>query len=326
MYDQLNIFDITLPDFKIDKPIRLIELFAGIGSQAMALRDLGADFEHYRAVELDRFAIRSYNAIHGTNFRTSDITKLSGRDLGIVDTGSYCYIMTYSFPCQDLSVAGKQKGMARGGGTRSGLLWEVERLLNECGELPQVLLMENVPQVHSKTNMPDFRKWMDFLKGKGYSNYWQDLNAKDYGVAQNRSRCFMVSLLGSFNYKFPSPFPLEKKMKDYLEDDVGEGFYILTEKAGKLVDELIKNGTLDPKHDFVMEGNFNQRGKVHGEGSICRTIFGGGHAGNEPKVCIDLTDKEPSEKKVCSCITAKDRGISNRRSEGNGVVEWKKED
>lgn len=115
MYDQLNIFDITLPDFKIDKPIRLIELFAGIGSQAMALRDLGADFEHYRAVELDRFAIRSYNAIHGTNFRTSDITKLSGRDLGIVDTGSYCYIMTYSFPCQDLSVAGKQKGMARGG-------------------------------------------------------------------------------------------------------------------------------------------------------------------------------------------------------------------
>ena len=155
MYDQLNIFDITLPDFKIDKPIRLIELFAGIGSQAMALRDLGADFEHYRAVELDRFAIRSYNAIHGTNFRTSDITKLSGRDLGIVDTGSYCYIMTYSFPCQDLSVAGKQKGMAKGGGTRSGLLWEVERLLNECGELPQVLLMENVPQVHSKTNMPD---------------------------------------------------------------------------------------------------------------------------------------------------------------------------
>lgn len=97
-------------------------------------------------------------------------------------------------------------------------------------------------------------------------------------------------------------------MKDYLEDDVGEGFYILTEKAGKLVDELIKNGTLDPKHDFEMDGNFNQRGKVHGEGSICRTIFGGGHAGNEPKVCIDLTDKEPSEKKCAAVLRQRTGG------------------
>ena len=133
----------------------------------MALRDLGADFEHYRAVELDRFAIRSYNAIHGTNFRTSDITKLSGRDLGIVDTGSYCYIMTYSFPCQDLSVAGKQKGMEKGSGTRSGLLWEVERLLNEVENLPQVLLMENVTQVHGEKNAADFQKWISFLEKKG---------------------------------------------------------------------------------------------------------------------------------------------------------------
>ena len=95
---QLNIFDLTMPTFKINKPIRLIELFAGIGSQAMALRDLGADFEHYRVVEFDKFAIASYNAIHGTDFPTIDITKISGSDLGIVDTVEYCYIMTYSFP------------------------------------------------------------------------------------------------------------------------------------------------------------------------------------------------------------------------------------
>ena len=255
MYEQLNIFDLTMPRYKVDKKIRLIELFAGIGSQAMALRDLGADFEHYRVVEFDRFAIASYNAIHGTDFKATDITKITGKDLGITDTAGFCYIVTYSFPCQDLSVAGKQKGMTKGRNTRSGLLWEVERLLNECSELPQVLLMENVPQVHSKTNMPDFKKWIDFLKSKGYSNYWQDLNARDYGVAQNRDRCFMVSLLGEWNYKFPQPIPLERKLKDYLEDEVDEKYYINTEKAQKLIQTLILNGKFDKTSDFEMVGN-----------------------------------------------------------------------
>lgn len=244
MYEQLDIFDLTLPKFQIDKPIRLIELFAGIGSQAMALRDLGADFEYYRVVEFDRFAIASYNAIHGTNFELADITKISGMDLEIVDTDKFCYVMTYSFPCQDLSVAGKQRGMAKGSDTRSGLLWEVERLLNEVENLPQVLLMENVPQVHSKANMPDFQKWINFLENKGYSNYWQDLNAKDYGVAQNRDRCFMVSILGEWNYKFPTPILLDKTMKDYLEDEVDEKYYINSEKAQKLINKLISDGTI----------------------------------------------------------------------------------
>lgn len=301
-YEQINIFDMMRPTFRIDKPIRLIELFAGIGSQSMALRDLKADFEHYRAVEFDNFAMKSYNAIHGTDFETTDIRNISGADLGIFNTDTFCYIMTYSFPCQDLSPAGKQKGMTKGSGTRSGLLWEVERLLNECAELPQVLLMENVPQVHSQANMPDFQKWIDFLSGKGYSNYWQDLNAKDYGVAQNRDRCFMVSVLGEWNYKFPQPIPLERKLKDYLENEVDEKYYINTEKAQKLIQKLIENGTLKDgvlcpnDTDFEMDENFNQRGKVHGEESICRTILGCGHAGNEPKVCVDLSVNNPGKK------------------------------
>lgn len=303
MYEQLDIFDMTRPAFQIDKPIRLIELFAGVGSQAMALRDLGADFEHYRVVEFDRFAVASYNSIHGTDFETTDIRNIRGVDLGITNTIKFCYIMTYSFPCQDLSVAGKQKGMTKGSGTRSGLLWEVERLLNECSELPQVLLMENVSQVHSKANIPDFQKWIDFLESKGYSNYWQDLNAKDYGVAQNRDRCFMVSLLGEWNYKFPQPIPLERKLKDYLEDEVDEKYYINNEKAQKLLETLIENGTLKDgvlypnDTDFEMDGNFNQRGKVHGEESVCRTIMGGGsHCGNEPKVFVDLSLNSPNKK------------------------------
>ena len=244
MYEQLDIFSAIKQPYKITKPIRLIELFAGVGSQAMALKRLGANFEHYRVVEFEKYAIKSYNAIHGTDFEPMDITKIIGSDLGISDTDKYCYIMTYSFPCQDLSVAGKQKGMTKGSGTRSGLLWEVERLLNEVENLPQVLLMENVPQVHGKKNMEDFQRWIDFLESKGYSNYWQDLNAKNYGVAQNRNRCFMVSILGDYSFKFPEPIELKKVMKDYLEDEVDEKYYINNEKAQKLIQKLIDNGTL----------------------------------------------------------------------------------
>lgn len=113
---------------------------------------------------------------------------------------------------------------------RSGLLWEVERILSEiqksAGELPQVLFMENVPQVHADANMADFQKWIDFLSDLGYVSYWQDLNAKDYGVAQNRNRCFMFSFLGEYNYHFPRPIPLAKRIKDYLEDEVDEKYYV----------------------------------------------------------------------------------------------------
>lgn len=234
MAGQTSLFD--KPVYKIDKPIRLIELFGGIGAQARALERIGADFEHYKMCEFDRFAVSSYNAVHGTDFKVSDISDLKASDLEIVDTNKYCYIMTYSFPCQDLSVAGAWKGMAKGSNTRSGLLWEVERLLNECDELPQVLIMENVPQVHGKKNMVDFNEWTRFLETKGYSNYWKDLNAKDYGVPQNRNRCFMVSILGNYKYEFPGTVKLDRVLKDVLEHNVDEKFYIRSEKAMQLIE------------------------------------------------------------------------------------------
>lgn len=108
--EQMSIFEYLEKPFKITKPIRLIELFAGIGSQAMALRDIGANFEHWRVVEFDKYAIASYNAIHGTNYPTLDITQITGKDLNIVDTESFTYILTYSFPCTDLSLAGTMGG------------------------------------------------------------------------------------------------------------------------------------------------------------------------------------------------------------------------
>ena len=245
-YVQLGLFDEEFPKYLITKPIRLIETFAGLGSQAMALKRLGVNFEHYRVIEFDDFAIKSYNAIHGTNFPTMDVTKITAADLGIVDTDKYEYILTYSFPCQDLSLAGKQRGMEEGSGTRSSLLFEVKRLLTECGEnLPQVLLMENVPQVASEQNFPSFEKWLLFLREKGYSNFYNFLNAKDFGVPQNRDRCFMVSLLGKHEFDFPRAIPLEKVMADVLEEDVPEKFFISNEKADKLIEQLIKDGKIE---------------------------------------------------------------------------------
>lgn len=243
---QLALWDFLAQPFRIRKPVRLIELFGGIGSQAMAFKELGVPFEHYRLVEFDKYPVASYNAIHGTNFEPVDIRQMHGADLGITEPWNYTYFMTYSFPCQDLSVAGKGAGMAKGSGTRSGLLWEVERLLNEVGSLPQVLLMENVTEVHGEKNAGHFQSWISFLESKGYSNYWQDINASDYGVAQNRDRCIMVSILGQYNYKFPRRIQLEKTMEDYLEPNVENRYFVKTEKAERLIKRLIDEGQIEP--------------------------------------------------------------------------------
>lgn len=242
MFDENDVLEgqtslFAAPSLKIRNHVRLIELFAGIGSQATALKRLGVDFETYRICEFDKYAIASYNAVHGTDFAVSDITEIHAEDLGITDTDKHTYIVTYSFPCQDLSLAGKQAGMAKGTGTRSGLLWEVERLLNECDELPQILLMENVPAIVSKKNMSDFQLWCEFLRSKGYTNKWKLMNAKDYGIPQNRNRCFMVSWLGDFDYTFPTEIPLDLRMKDLLEKEVDERYYL----SQKAVDGLMKS-------------------------------------------------------------------------------------
>jgi DNA (cytosine-5)-methyltransferase 1 len=310
----MTIFDFMYPTFQIDKPIRLIELFGGIGSQAMALRDLGLNFEHYRLVEYDKYPVASYNAIHGTDFKPTDIRQVHGPDLEIVDIDKFTYVMTYSFPCQDLSVAGKMKGMSKGSGTRSGLLWEVERLLNETDTLPQALLMENVPQVISDANIADFRLWQDFLESKGYTNYVDVLNAKDYGVAQNRERCFMISLLGKWNYKFPQPIPLTKTMADYLEEEVDEKYYINNEKAMKLIQELMDSGQLQKTQEvsYCLDANYWKGTTVEN--------FIDKH--RRQLVCTDLSINNPKITPISNCITARqDRGISNQRQVGGAVIE-----
>lgn len=240
---QCSLFDGANP-LKVTKPLRLIELFAGIGAQAKALENLGVEFEHYRICEFDKYAVASYNAVHGTEFTTSDITKIHAADLGIVETDKYEYIMTYSFPCTDLSTVGKQQGMSRGSKTCSSLLWEVERILKETKELPQILLMENVPNVLSLKNSADFCEWRRFLESLGYTNKYAILNAEDFGIPQNRKRCYMLSWLGDFYYDFPEKIPM-KPFIDFL--DFNEDYIIKPEKLTKTQKNCIKhiaNGTL----------------------------------------------------------------------------------
>jgi DNA (cytosine-5)-methyltransferase 1 len=234
----MNLFDWDKPALKITKPVRLIELFAGIGAQAKALERLGVPFEHHKAIEIDRFAVASYNAIHGTNFQPMDITQTTADDLNITDTDKWCYILTYSFPCQDLSKAGASKGLGKG--TRSGLLWEVDRILHECKELPQILLMENVSMIVSDKHINDFSVWVKRLEELGYTNLWEIMNAKDFGVPQNRERCFMVSFLGDYQFEFPKQIPLTRTMGDTLEPDVDEKYYLNEATANNLCSQLVK--------------------------------------------------------------------------------------
>ncbi len=292
---QMSFFDGT-QKFRNDKPIRLIELFAGYGSQALALKYLGVPFEHYRISEWATKSIQAYKDLHATDDRTDysqgktpaeikawltgkistdystpatkeqierfnektvrtlynnmratrnigSIVQATAQDLAIVNTDKFLYIMTYSFPCQDLSAAGNGAGMSKGSGTRSGLLWEVERLLKETArgggyELPQVLLMENVPQVIGGGAIADFVQWREFLEGLGYKNYTQLMNAKGYAIPQNRNRCFMVSILGDYDYIFPPELPLQYRLKDFLERRVNEKYYISDEATEKLKEQI----------------------------------------------------------------------------------------
>ena len=251
MAEQFSVFDLLYDGVEINKPIRLIELFAGYGSQAMALERLGADFEHYKVVEFDAPAIKSYNAVHGTDFPTMDVCNVHGADLGIVDKDKYCYLLTYSFPCTDISQAGQMKGFAEGSGTRSSLLWEVKRILLELKEmdaLPDVMLMENVVAIHSEENKPHFRKWTQFLEDMGYSSYAADLNGSDYGIAQNRDRTFVMSILGDYAYQFPEPIELKTCIEDYFEeltDEMALKLIVKSEKAKELLVNLDEEGKLE---------------------------------------------------------------------------------
>ncbi|MGL5345718.1 MAG: DNA cytosine methyltransferase, partial [Peptostreptococcaceae bacterium] len=214
--------------------------------------------------EIDKFALKSYEAIHGDCPNFGDISKIDVNDLPDMD------LFTYSFPCQDLSVAGKQRGM--GEGTRSGLLYECEKVIE--AKRPKYLLLENVKNLVGKKFKGEFDEWLEYLEGLGYRNYWKVLNAKDYGVPQNRERVFVVSILSSKGYEFPQPAKLDKSIMDILENEVDEKYYM--NKPFKLVNK-------GHVAELNMAGN-DQIKRVYGcEGSSpCLNTMQGGH--REPKI------------------------------------------
>lgn len=208
--------------------IRVFEAFAGYGSQSMALRRLGIDFEVVGISEIDKYAIQAYMAVHGDTPNYGDISNIEWESVPDFD------FLTYSFPCTDISTAGQQKGLAEGSGTRSSLLWKCRKAIE--AKRPKYLLMENVKNLVSKKFTPYMKEWLRFLEGQGYSNYTKVLNAKDFGVPQNRERVFMVSILGDASFHFPKPLTLEKRLKDVLERDVDESFYL----SKKMTDYLVR--------------------------------------------------------------------------------------
>lgn len=205
----------------------------------------------------------TYNNIKSTR-NLVDITKVNAKDLDIIDTDKYCYILSYSFPCQDLSKAGKRLGMAKDSGTRSSMLWQFERIMIELHELglhPNVLIMENVPDVVGTKNIKHFNDWYAKLETLGYQSYYKNLNAKNYGIPQNRDRCFMVSIYGEYNYEFLHEIPLKSRLKDVLEESVDEKYYLSEEYVNRFL-----------KSDLKMENEIHILGTTvgDGKGTSCR--------------------------------------------------------
>lgn len=308
---QLDLFCDSDNLYKITKPIRLIEFFAGVGFQRMGIQKVFPNLESWHICEWAIPSIIAYDAVH-TNYDDLDVKEnrllvgcqskenivdallelgvskdynvpatekelnripleklqsiylsilntrnlvnimnVKGEDLEITDTDKYEYVVTYSFPCQDLSLAGTKKGMSvsqKEGGTRSGLVWEFLRIIKECENKPQILLMENVPQIHSKDNNGEFYYLQCELQKLGYKNFWQDMNAKHYGIPQNRDRTFMLSIYDKdADYVFPEPEPLKKTLQDLLEDKVDEKYYLSETMVEFISTEDEKhNGSLQP--------------------------------------------------------------------------------
>ena len=215
--------------------LKVFTAFSGYDSQCMALDRLGIGYELVGWSEIDKYAIQAHNAVYPQYGERNygDISKIDWANVPDFD------LFTYSFPCQDISSTGKQGGLEEGSGTRSSLLWECRKAIE--AKKPKYLLMENVKALTQKKFLPYLQKWMACLEGMGYSNHAKVLNAKDYGVPQNRERVFMVSVLGGGGYGFLKPFELKSRLSDVLEEDVDEKYYL----SKKVIDTFIERNKIN---------------------------------------------------------------------------------
>ena len=200
------------------KMIKILELFGGIGACSKALERLGIEYEIADYVEIDKYAVKSFNAMHDTNFEPQDICKWD-KDIEVD-------LIMHGSPCQDFSLAGKQAGGDEGSGTRSSLMYETIRIVEKLK--PKYVIWENVKNLLSKKHRHNFDAYLETMEQLGYTNYYQVLNAKDYGIPQNRERVFTISIRKDINkvFTFPQKQELKLKLKDMLEDEVDEKYYL----------------------------------------------------------------------------------------------------
>jgi DNA (cytosine-5)-methyltransferase 1 len=258
--------------------IKVIELFAGIGSQTQALKNANIEHEVVAISEIDRYACESYKLLHGEVLNLGDVSEI---DIANVPD---CDLLTYTFPCTDLSIAGHQLGASEDSGTRSSLLWECKKIIQ--AKKPQYLLMENVKNMISTTHLPNFNRWLETLEQMGYTNYWQVLNAIDYGIPQNRERVFVVSILNNKEFEFPKKQERVKTMKDIIQNkDIPNSMYMDREYIPRENPQISDNGLLH-LGNVVMPGNESIK-RVYSVEGACPTLttMGGGH--RQPKILTD---------------------------------------
>lgn len=262
--------------------LRMNELFSGIGSQTKALQRAGVDHVITGISEIDEPAIISYTAIYGDIYNYGDISK--------VDSLKQADFWTYSFPCTDISKAGKMEGITES--TRSGLILQVERLLREAhekGELPMYLMLENVATLASKRFKGFLDGWIQFLSDLGYDTKYKVINASTQGIPQNRDRIIAVSKLraggGLHNFEFPQNIPLRVSLDEIMEKNVDDRYYVDLEKYkdiisivnGKIrVRQATKQGYIEMDPCGICDVSYptskTRRGRIQGGGKICPTL------------------------------------------------------
>lgn len=209
----------------MSEELKVLELFGGIGAFTKALERQNIAHKVVDYVEIDKYAVKSFNAIHGTDFEPQDITKW--------DKDIECDLIMHGSPCQDFSVAGLGKGGDKASGTRSSLMYETLRIVEKLK--PKYVIWENVKNLLSKKHRHNFDAYLEAMEKLGYENCYQVLNAKHYGVPQNRERVFTVSILEGGKYLFPEPVPLDKNLKDVLEKGVDKKYYLDDAKIRKII-------------------------------------------------------------------------------------------
>ena len=281
--------------------LKVIELFSGVGAQRKALENVRIEHEVVAISEIDKYAIKVYETLYGKTNNMGDISKIE--KLPKAD------LWTYSFPCTDISISGRMQGLEKGSGTHSSLLWEVQRLLEkskECDELPKYLLLENVKNLVSKRFKPYFDEWLSYLESLGYKNYYKILNAKDYGVPQNRERIFCVSILGDEDYEFPEKVPLTTKLGDLLENDVPDKYFLSEKLITCFCDMKNRNG-------LVRGLRFRPRGKKDDYAWTITTCPGSRATDNfiiEPVPCA-LRGREDPDGNYSQHLEPRKDGVTN---------------